>query len=517
MSTRRRTTRAECRGPSPFPPIADYAFLSNCHTGALVALDGAIDWFCVPTSTRPACSARCSTGALAISGSDRLGSTTQCQGVCSGDECARDDLEDTQRLGRGSRRADHGPANRDDEVTPHTRPPADDDCDHMLVRTVRCLEGQIEIELVCEPAFDYGRIPAEWTLVDGSRHTADATGAGQSMRLRHMAVGIEGNRARARRILEAGEELYCSLSWAATESATDVEDANRRLDTTTGYWRNWLGRRESRTTAGASRSSVPPWPSRGSPICRPGPRLRPSRLAARDPGRRAQLGLPLHLDARLDLHLAGPALPESRLGGRRFMQFVADLEPNQDGALQIMYGIDGRRDLTESTRDELSGYAGAARYGSETERSTNGRTTSSAPCSTRSCSTPGAATGSPDVCGRSSNRRPSAPRPSGTSRTRASGRPAASRTLRVFQAHELGGLDRAAKLAEFGRHGRPGHGATAEEIKADILGTALATVACCASTTTPMPRRVHSSGAVFGFLPPDDERLRTSSSPSRTS
>ena len=42
-----------------------------------------------------------------------------------------------------------------------------------------------------------------------------------------------------------------------------------------------------------------------------------------------------------------------------FMQFVADLELNEDGALQIMYGIDGRRDLTESTRDDLSGYAGA--------------------------------------------------------------------------------------------------------------------------------------------------------------
>ena len=41
------------------------------------------------------------------------------------------------------------------------------------------------------------------------------------------------------------------------------------------------------------------------------------------------------------------------------MQFVADLEPNEDGSLQIMYGIDGRRDLTESTRDDLSGYAGA--------------------------------------------------------------------------------------------------------------------------------------------------------------
>jgi GH15 family glucan-1,4-alpha-glucosidase len=39
---------------------------------------------------------------------------------------------------------------------------------------------------------------------------------------------------------------------------------------------------------------------------------------------------------------------------------MADLEPNEDGGLQIMYGIDGRRDLTESTRDELSGYACAS-------------------------------------------------------------------------------------------------------------------------------------------------------------
>src|SRR5437764_6666314 len=39
--------------PSPFPPIAEYAFLSNCHTGALVAPDGSIGWLCVPSFDSP--------------------------------------------------------------------------------------------------------------------------------------------------------------------------------------------------------------------------------------------------------------------------------------------------------------------------------------------------------------------------------------------------------------------------------------------------------------------------------
>ena len=35
------------------PPIADYGFLSNCHTAALVAPDGAIGWLCVPSFDSP--------------------------------------------------------------------------------------------------------------------------------------------------------------------------------------------------------------------------------------------------------------------------------------------------------------------------------------------------------------------------------------------------------------------------------------------------------------------------------
>src|SRR6516165_8274315 len=35
-------------GGSPFPPIADYGFLSDCHTGALVAPDGSVEWMSLP-------------------------------------------------------------------------------------------------------------------------------------------------------------------------------------------------------------------------------------------------------------------------------------------------------------------------------------------------------------------------------------------------------------------------------------------------------------------------------------
>src|SRR5204863_8759977 len=40
-------------GGSPFPPIADYAFLSDCETTALVAPSGNVEWLCLPWMDSP--------------------------------------------------------------------------------------------------------------------------------------------------------------------------------------------------------------------------------------------------------------------------------------------------------------------------------------------------------------------------------------------------------------------------------------------------------------------------------
>ena len=111
------------------------------------------------------------------------------------------------------------------------------------------------------------------------------------------------------------------------------------------------------------------------------------------------------------------------------MQFVADLEPTEDGSLQIMYGIDGRRDLTETTRDDLTGYAGArpVRIGNgafdQRQNDVFGAVLDSILLHTQQERAPAAAA----VADRPDARR-SARRTSGASRTRASGRRAASRS-----------------------------------------------------------------------------------------
>ncbi|HEY3727485.1 MAG TPA: glycoside hydrolase family 15 protein [Solirubrobacteraceae bacterium] len=348
---------------SPFPAIEDYAFLSDCHTGALVAPDGAIDWLCVPRFDSPSVF-----GALLDrqAGSFRIGPYGISHPTARLYEPGTNVVTTTWRTPSGwlivRDALTIGPRDHEDEITPHTRPPTDDDADHLLVRVVLCLDGQVEVELVCEPAFDYGRTPAEWSLVGEDRHVADASGAGQTFRLTtSLPLGIEESRVRARHLLKQGEQVFCALSWAeGLDGPTDLDQANARLAATNAYWRRWLGR---------ARIPDHRWrdPIQRSALVVKGLTYMPTgaAIAALTTSLPETPGGERNWDYRYtwmrDATFTLRALHLLNLDWEadEFMQFVADLEPNPDGSLQIMYGIDGERDLTESTRDDLSGYEGA--------------------------------------------------------------------------------------------------------------------------------------------------------------
>ena len=503
--------------PSPFPPIADYAFLSNCHTGALVAPDGTIDWLCVPRFDAPSVF-----GTLLDreAGAFRFGPFGINVPSARFYEPGTNNLLTTWKTPNGwvlvRDSLTVGTRTHEDLVTPHTRPPTDEDADHLLVRVVMCLEGEVEMELTCEPVFDYGRVPAKWTVADAG-HTADASGADVTLRLRtDMAVGVEGDWVRARHVLKQGEQIYCSLSWAEELAGPeDIDQANERLAATTRFWRRWL-----------AQARIPDhrWrdPIQRSALAVKGLTFMPTgaTVAALTTSLPETPGGARNWDYRYtwvrDSTFTLQALHYLNLDweAEEFMQFIADLEPNEDGALQIMYGIDGRRDLTEITRDDLSGYAGASPV-----RIGNGA------FDQRQNDVFGAALDSILLHTRRSERLPRRLWPLVQAQAEcainvwrepdqgiweARGKPQhyVSSKLMCWVA-----MDRAAKLAAIRGDAKleSAWRATAEEIKTDILTHGVTDGGVLRQHyKTDALDASNLLAALFGFLPADDERLRAS-------
>ncbi|HEV7936421.1 MAG TPA: glycoside hydrolase family 15 protein [Solirubrobacteraceae bacterium] len=349
---------------SPFPPIADYGFLSDCHTGALVASDGAIEWMCLPHFDSPSVfAAMLDRGA----GSFRVGPYGMYVPVGRRYLPGTNVLETTWMTPQGWLRVVDALTISDwhdvKRGSTHTRPPTDFDADHLLVRIVECIQGQVQVEMVCEPMLDYGSTAAQWSHVeDEYGHGLDATNERTAFRLfSDTRMGIEGNRAHSRHTMAEGEKRFCAISWTKElRGPRTVEEAEARIDRTSHFWRTWL-----------AEGNYPDHPWRAH--------LQRSALTLK--------GLTFMPTGAL---VAAPttSLPETPRGSRNwdyrycwmrdasftlwalhalgldweaddFIQYVADMERNEDGSLQIMYGINGQKDLSESTLDHLKGYEGA--------------------------------------------------------------------------------------------------------------------------------------------------------------
>jgi len=350
---------------SPFPPIADYAFLSDCHTAALVAPDGTVEWLCPPRFDAPSVfAAILDRGA----GGFRLGPTGM--GVPAGRryEPGTNVLETTWQTATGwalVREAlilGHWREREMGSATAHTRPPADHDAYHVLVRTIECFHGSLQIELLCEPMFDYGRSAGTWHPVPGDPRAFDAEGAGQRMRLHSdMRLGIEGGSARARHRLAKGERRFCALSWSRLlDGPRTYEEAEESLAVTGDYWRNWLDTArfpDHRWRSQLQRSALVlkglTYAPTGAIVAAPTTSL------PETPGGERNWDYRYTWMRDATLTLWGLSSLGLSWEADDFIQYVADLERNPDGSLQIMYGIGGERDLGEQELDHLTGYEGA--------------------------------------------------------------------------------------------------------------------------------------------------------------
>ncbi len=357
---------------SSFPPIDDYAFLSDCETTCLIARNGSVEWMCVPRPDSPSVF-----GAVLDRSAGHFRIGPYGQNVPAARRYLPGGLivETTWQTETGWLIVRDalvlGPwHNTDQRSRTHRRTPTDWDAEHILLRTVKCVSGTVELEMSCEPAFDYHRAGTVWEytgkVYEEATATArtDAVGAHPILRLNtNLRIGLEGREARARTRLSEGDDVYVALSWSELPAPQTFEEAAQKMWQTAECWRQWI-------TIGR----FPDHPWRGY--------LQRSALALK--------GLTYKPTGAL-LAAATTSLPETPGGERNwdyryawvrdstfalwglytlgldreandFFSFISDVSQDDDGKpvpLQVMYGVGGERTLVELELEHLSGYNGA--------------------------------------------------------------------------------------------------------------------------------------------------------------
>jgi len=351
-------------GHSTFPPIASYGFLSDCEATALVAPSGNVEWLCLPRMDSPsvfgaildrdAGGFRVGPADVTVPAARRYLPGTMVLETSWGTPTGWIIVRDVLLIGPWH--------HLDDRSKTHRRAPTDYDADHVLLRSIRCVTGEVQVTLDCEPFFDYGRKPAQWSYTDRAYNQGVATADGVGLELKlttDLRLGFEGTRAMARTLMKDGDVRFCALSWSEHEPPFTAKEARRRLVWTAHHWQHWL-----------ARGNFPDHPWRGY--------LQRSALTLK--------GLTFAPTGAL-VAAATTSLPETPGGERNwdyrfswirdstfalwglytlgfdweandFFWFIADVA-ERDEELQVMYGIDGERNLEERVLDHLEGYDGA--------------------------------------------------------------------------------------------------------------------------------------------------------------
>ncbi|NDJ76504.1 MAG: glycoside hydrolase family 15 protein [Chloroflexi bacterium] len=331
-------------------PIEEYGLIGNMHTVALVGTNGAIDWFCPERFDAPSVFARIldaeQGGTFLIAPQTERATHKQFYWPDTNVLVTRFLCEDGV-----VEIVDYMPVGL----------PYEQMRDRWLIRRVKMVRGSLPMQLVCQPAFNYARERHQTTITANGAVFRSARGAGLAL-ASPLPLTDENGMATAAFHLAEGETAVFSLHMLADtdECRPALSPAEERayFEQTVGYWRRWLNQC---TYTGRWREIV----------------------------YRSALALKLLTYAPTGAIVAAPttSLPEG-IGGTRnwdyrytwlrdaaftvygfirigfteeamaFAEWVEARmrEMGTGDTLQIMYTIDGQRDIEEYTLDHLAGY-----------------------------------------------------------------------------------------------------------------------------------------------------------------
>jgi GH15 family glucan-1,4-alpha-glucosidase len=333
--------------------IGDYGFLSDCQSAALVGRDGSVDWWCVPRFDSPSVF-----GALLgpeaghwslrpsepyrVSRSYQDGSLVlRTVFTTARGEVAVTDALATEPGARGHQLGMRSP--------------------HVLLRRVEGLRGTVEMATEFAPRMEYGLTVPHVTARDDG---AQARG-GPVRLLMTSPVGLVAGtgRATARFCIRAGERADFRLAYERIAEPAPVTAAvlPPSIEDTVLAWQSLAQMHEAYD--GPYTGAV-----RRSAVVLQGLTYQPTGtvMAAATTSLPEQPGGELNFDYRYawlrDLSLTIRALWVAACPDEadRLFRWISDAAGQLDGGhVQIMYGAEGERDLTEHELAHLPGFAGS--------------------------------------------------------------------------------------------------------------------------------------------------------------
>jgi GH15 family glucan-1,4-alpha-glucosidase len=342
------------------PDIADYALIGDCHTNALVGTNGSIDWLCFPRPDSPSVFTHLLDdqhgGNFAVRVDDA--------------DVSRSYVDDTNVLS-SIWQTDDGELTVIDCMPLRLGGPQHPVPLQGVLRRLECTAGTVTAQVRVTPRFEYALVVPR--LRTPSPYVADFVGGGSAIRIRstHPLERRDAHTLRRGDVLAAswdlteGDVAWVLATWTPAQLApTDVPEPDpsawqEMLDDTVDYWQRWITEcdYEGDRKADVHRSALVLKALTYAPTG--------ALLAAATTSLPEEIGGERNWDYRYTwirdatLTLTSLFILGLHAEAVAFKEWLERTGAGRPQDLQIMYGVEGERMLTEVTLDHLGGHLGS--------------------------------------------------------------------------------------------------------------------------------------------------------------